>query len=198
MNFYTSDIHFGDTPTFEEMLRPFKSVRDFDKFMIKQINKQAKAGDTIYVIGDMVDCDGPEFEQWRKTIYYVKKIKAQVVLIIGNNEDKIVKYFFKNNFNKFKQFCLDIGYKDVKKSAYTIIGNTKFYMVHKPSQCKKDMMNLFGHVHNAGGLYYPFGINVGCDLNYLRLYSEKDIEHIIKDRWPYWVNDPEQIVNLKK
>lgn len=191
MNFYTSDIHFSDETTIKVEQRPFKSVRIFDKFILKQINKQARAGDTIYMIGDMLDCDGEGFDSWKKAINYVKKIKADVVLIIGNNEERIIKYYFDNNFKKFKDFCLKLGYKDVVKGTYIKIDNKKFYLAHKPSDCKKNMLNLFGHVHRQGGLYYPFGINVSCDLNFFRLYSEDDIKYILHRLFPHWENDPE-------
>ena len=191
MNYFTSDLHLGDDVTIQVERRPFSSARVFDKFIINQINKQAKADDTIYVIGDMMDCDGLGFELWRKTIHYVKKINAKVVLIIGNNEERIVRHYFENDFNKFRELCLGLGYKDVVKNATLKIANKKFYLTHKPSECKKDMLNLFGHVHRQGGLYYPFGINVSCDLNFFRLYSEEDIKYMLARLWPHWKNDPE-------
>ena len=197
MNYFISDTHFADEKTFEIERRPFKSVQVFDKFMLKQFNKQAKKGDTIYVVGDMLDCDGLGSESWKKAIHYVKKIKAQVVLVMGNNEDRIVKYYFNNNFKKFKEYCLSLGYKDVVKNAYVTIGKQKLYLAHKPSQCKKNMMNLFGHVHRDGGLYYPFGLNVSCDLNFFRLYSEDDIMLFFEKAFPYWQNDIELQIKFK-
>ena len=104
MKFFTSDLHFGDDKTLKVDNRPFKNSKDFDKFIIKLWNKQAKKSDVIYVIGDFIDCDGEGHNSWEKTIKYVKKINAKVVLIMGNNEERVVKYFFGGNFDEFKNY----------------------------------------------------------------------------------------------
>ena len=51
MIYFTSDIHFDDLDTLVNDNRPFKSTKQFDKYIIKTFNKQAKKEDTIYVIG---------------------------------------------------------------------------------------------------------------------------------------------------
>ena len=43
---------------------------------------------------------------------------------MGNNEDRVVKYFFNNDFDKFKEFCLSVGFKDVY-SAKNILNDLK-------------------------------------------------------------------------
>ena len=72
--------------------RPFKGKEEFDKFIVDLWNKQAKKGDTIYVVGDLIDCKGADDNSWQESILYVKKVKADIVLITGNNEDRVVKY----------------------------------------------------------------------------------------------------------
>lgn len=67
--------------------------------------------------------------------------------------------------------------------------NQKFYLIHKPKQHKENVLNLFGHSHRAIGLYKPFGFNIGCDLNHFRLYSEKDIQHLLNMKEKYWDKD---------
>ncbi len=107
MYYFTSDAHFDDKKTLEYEFRPFRNPRQFDRYVIKTWNKQAKKGDIIFVVGDFVDCDGLGFDSWRKSLGYVKKIKADVVLIMGNNEDRVVKFYFDNDFNKFRDYCLE-------------------------------------------------------------------------------------------
>ena len=189
MIFFTSDAHFLDYDTIVNDNRPFKLVKECDNFLIKTWNKQAGKNDTIYFIGDFVNCDGENSTSWQKSINYVKRIKAQVVLIIGNNEQRVIKYFFNDNFNLFKQFCIDVGFKDVLTSCEIDVENYHFNLVHKPKDCKKGMLNLFGHMHRSGGLYKPFGFNIGCDLNFFRLYSQKDILHLIYMKNTYWDKD---------
>ena len=73
MRFFTSDTHFNDYETLLIDDRPFSSAEEFDNFVINTWNTQAKKDDTIFVIGDFVDCDGEGFDSWKKSILYVKK-----------------------------------------------------------------------------------------------------------------------------
>lgn len=189
MYYFSSDTHFGDEQTLKVDCRPFKTVKQFDKFVIKTWNKQAKKGDTIFVVGDFVDCDGPNSEGWRESIKYVKKIKAQVVLILGNNEERIIKFFFDDNFEAFKKFAIETGFKDVVKNLEIEFKGKKFYLVHKPVDHKEGVINLFGHIHRSTGIYREFGFNVGCDLNHFRLYSEDDIFHLMDMKEKFWDKD---------
>lgn len=189
MYFFTSDTHFNDADTLIVDNRPFKSAKQFDKFVISTWNKQAKAGDTIFVIGDFVDCSGAESESWKKSIKYVQQIKADVVLIIGNNEERVIKNFFDNNFESFRSFCIDLGFKEVYKNTIIEVCNTKFFLTHKPKHKQNDMLNLFGHTHRSCGLYKPFGFNIGCDLNHFRLFDENDIKKFLKMKEMFWDKD---------
>ncbi len=186
MNYFTSDIHFNDQATIDSDLRPFKNTKQFDKFIIKTWNKQTTKNDTIYVIGDFIDCDGEQSEGWKKAIHYVKKIKAKIILILGNNEERVIKYFFDNNFDEFKKYCLSLGFQDVVKNMITKIKDKSFYLVHKPFDYNKDYLNLFGHVHASGGIYKPFGLNVGCDLYHFKLLSENDVMHLLAKKEKFW------------
>lgn len=58
--------------------------------------------------------------------------------------------------------------------------------MHKPKNHKEGVLNLFGYTHRSTGIYKPFGLNVGCDLNHFRLLSEKDVMHYIYMNNKYW------------
>lgn len=189
MLYFTSDIHFSDKDTLKNDNRPFKSTKQFDSYIIKLWNKQAKKGDTIFVIGDFIDCNGDGHDNWKKAIKYVKKIHADIVLITGNNEDRVIKYYFNNIFDDFKNYCLSLGFKEVHKSLIIDLCGHQFNLVHKPKNYKENTLNLFGHSHRAMGLYKPFGFNIGCDLNHFRLYSENDIKHLLTMKEKYWDKD---------
>lgn len=189
MLYFSSDIHFNNEDTLKKDNRPFKSIKEFDKEIIKIWNKQVKKDDVIYIVGDFVDCHGENDDSWKKSINYVKKIKAEVILIMGNNEDRVVKYFFNNNFESFKKYCIEVGFKDVFKDAIVKINDIDFYLIHKPKNYKEGMLNLFGHIHRSGGLYKPFGFNVDCDLNHFRLLDENDIMHLLYMKETYWDKD---------
>ena len=189
MNFFTSDLHFGSENTITFDNRPFKNCKHFEKHIIKQWNKTATSNDTIYVVGDLVDCHSQTDNSCLNKLRIAKKIKANVVLIWGNNEERIIKYFFNNSFEKFKKYCLECGFKDVFQNHIITIDKTKLYLVHKPKHHNPEMLNLFGHSHKAMGLYKSFGFNIGCDLNNYNLYNEQDILSLIQRKKQFWDKD---------
>lgn len=189
MYFFTSDTHFGDEEILKQDLRPFKNAKQFAKKLINTWNKQAKKDDVIYVIGDFIDCDGAGYDSWKKALLLVSKIKAKVVLIVGNNEQRVIKYYFDNNFESFKNYCLSIGFIDVLENTIIHMHGMDFFLTHKPLNYNPNYFNLFGHMHASGGLYKPFGINVGCDLSHFRLFSENDILHFVDKKAKYWDKD---------
>ena len=195
MFYFSSDVHFNDNNTLINDNRPFVSAKKFDKYVIRLWNKQVRKEDVIYFVGDFVDCDGEGHDSWKKSILYVKKIKAKVILVIGNNEERVIKHYFDNNFEKFRNYCVDAGFDDVYKDLDVEFNNRKFHLTHKAINYKKGVINLFGHSHRACGLYKPFGFNIGCDLNHFKLYSEKDIEFMIEMKKKYW--DKDRNLNMK-
>ena len=188
MIFFTSDIHFSDAETMLNDNRPFKNVRKFDKHIIKIWNKLMNKNDTLYVVGDLLDCNDTTEPVWQNCLGYFKKIKAKIVLIIGNNEQRIIDRYFNKSFNKFKEMCLSYGIYDVKKNEKLSFGGYKFYLTHEPVNYKEGYVNLVGHLHRSRGQWYSFGINVSCDLNYFRPYSTDDILFQLKQKEKYYKN----------
>jgi len=189
MNFFTSDIHFCDESTMRSDNRPFKNVNEYDKFIIKDFNKTAKKGDIIYVAGDLLDCDGPETDEWIKGLNLVKKINADIVLVIGNNEQRIIKHFFNGDFDAFVKCCKEHGIKDVHKSLDVEFGGKKFHLVHQIKDGDKRKINLFGHTHLCSGLYHPYGLCISTDLNHFRLFTEEIILGYLERKYKYWEPD---------
>ena len=189
MYYFTSDLHFGDETTMKVENRPFKSVKQMNRILIKNLNKVLTKNDILYVIGDFLDCDDETKTSWSDVSDLPKKIKAPVILIMGNNEERIVKYFFNNDFEAFRKYCIENGFKDVKQDDYIKMNGKDFYLVHKPTQYKKNYINLFGHVHREGGIWKPFGLNVATDLNHFRPYSQDDIFTLLDKKATFWDND---------
>lgn len=197
MYFFTSDIHFNDPEIIKMERRPFRTCEEFNRFVIELWNKQAGKGDTIFVIGDFLDCDNADSSLWKTSIDYPKHLEADVVLITGNNEERVIKNFFDGDFEKFREECLNNGFKDVKSSDDICFGGHEFHLVHKPMHYKAGVLNLFGHSHRAGGLYMPFGFNIGCDLHHFHLVSEDDILYYIETKHQYWDNDPNLLLRFE-
>lgn len=189
MNFFTSDIHLGSEDIIYADSRPFKSTKAFNRYLVKNWNKQAKKHDVIYVVGDLFDYHHQPNYNWQDGFKITKKIKADIVLIVGNNEQRIIKKFFNNNFESFKNFCKENGIKDVYNNLTLTICNQQFYLTHKPIDHSQNMLTLFGHCHKGIGLYKSFGFNIGYDLNNFRLHSENDIQHLLHKKDMYWDKD---------
>jgi len=189
MKYFTSDLHFGSDETIKFDNRPFKNSKHFERFVIKNWNKDTNINDEIYVVGDFIDCHSQTDNSCVDRLLLAKKVKAKIILIIGNNEKRIIKYYFNNSFDKFREYCLSCGFYDVKFDDIIKINKTEFYLTHKPKNHRKEMMNLFGHSHKAMGLYKSFGFNIGCDLNNYKLYSENDILNLLQKKINFWDKD---------
>ena len=189
MLYFTSDLHFGSDNTIKFDNRPFKHSKQFINKTIKTWNKTITKEDTLYVIGDFIDYHEDTKDRWKESLNLIKKVRTNVILIIGNNEKRVIKLYFDDNFEKFKEYCISIGFKNVFESANITIGNIPFHVVHKPKDRKEDTLNLFGHSHRAMGLYKPYGFNIGCDLNNYQPFSESDIKKLLYKKEVYWDND---------
>ena len=196
MEFFTADTHFGHVSTLIDDHRPFKNIKAYDKYVIKEWNRTAKKGDTIYVIGDMVSCPsvaGQKDLDWQHGFNYIQRINARVVLILGNNEERIIHYFFNDKFKDFKAYCLEKGIAEVHRNLVVNAYGKKFFLTHQIKDGNPKYINLFGHTHLCSGLYHPLGLCVSTDLNHFRLYDKDTILGYLGRKKDYW--DPDDNTN---
>lgn len=176
-NFFTADTHFSfkeDVVIFREF-RPFNTLEEMNEKIIEIWNSQVSKDDTIYCLGDFVNYNWNDME-YEKTFSLVKKINAKVVLILGNNEERILGNDFGGDFEKFRNYLINLGFFDViKHDLKLMIGSYEYFLTHKPCDCDKSSeYNLFGHIHKSA-LVKRYGFNVGVDNHYFKLFSENDI-----------------------
>ena len=180
--FFTADTHFGlfdYEGCVQRDFRPFKTIEDMNNFIIKLWNNQVNKNDIIYHIGDFVNYNHKDNLSYEVCFDYVKKINAKVILILGNNEKRLLEQKFNNDFDSFKSYLLNKGFYDVVKDGLELelLGN-KLYLTHQPKDHKSGVINLFGHIHGCG-FVKRYGFNVGVDNHYLSLFSEDEIERLI-------------------
>ncbi len=193
-NWYTADSHFGadSNDIIERENRPFKSMSEYTEEQVRIWNKQATSDDVIYAIGDF--CNYNSFEKdYKSGLAVSAKINAQVILVIGTQEQRVIRDHFEGDFEKFRSFCLNepsFKFKDVVKNTYIDIRGEKFFLVHDPIDHDRNCLNLFGHTHRAGGLYRPFGFNVGVDLNHFELFGDDDIMYMLDQKVHFNDQDP--------
>lgn len=195
-NWYTADTHFGNDS--KQVLirdnRPYKDITEYTEDQVRIWNEQASESDTIYVLGDFCNYfEGLETD-YMSGLAVSAKIRANIVLITGNNEERVIDKFFDGDLEKFRSFCLNepsLKFADVKKNDYVTIEGRRFFLTHKPTDHADDCLTLFGHVHRGVGLYRPYGFNVGVDLNHFRLFGDPDIKMLLKQKKDYWDKDPD-------
>lgn len=187
--FFTSDTHFGADGIIEREHRPFKNAEEYKIKQIEIWNIQADENDIIKHLGDWVSFNDKEIDSWKDGFISVKNVKAQVDLILGNNEYRIIDKVYSGNKQKFIEELQNIGFRNILDNEVVQLRNRKVYLVNKPSQYNKDYLTLFGHTHRSTGLYKPFGFNMCTDLNYFRLYTEEDIEWLEEQAEKFWRAD---------
>lgn len=196
-NWYTADTHFGtdSKAILVRDSRPYKNITEYTEDQVRIWNEQATEDDTIYVIGDFCNyCNKEKEVDYMSGLAVSSRIRAHVILITGNNEDRVIANHFDGDFDKFREFCLNepaFKFDDVKKNDYVTIDGRKFFLTHKPSDHADDCMTLFGHVHRGIGLWRPYGFNVGVDINHFRLFGDSDIKFLLEQKRNFWDSDPD-------
>ena len=188
MLYFTADSHFSDSKILTRERRDFEDVGLMNMYIIDTWNKQVLSDEDphIYHLGDFISYNATNTDTWFN-LHLVQEIKAPVTLIIGNNERRLIKKEFNGNFDAFRLFCkTSCGFQDVLTEAFINIGELPVHLCHYPHKCVLNMVNLFGHLHSGGGIYRPYGFNIGLDTNHYRMFSEDDIMRLYSDARNFW------------
>lgn len=155
--FFTSDTHFGSERAMTLSRRPFTSAKEMDAALILNWNNKVASDDVVYHLGDFGNLD----------IY--PYLHGKIHLILGNYETDAMQE------NPALQAELQKCFVSVlPHTTLTLKDNAPVYLTHKPSECKKDMFNLFGHIHGLRKVSQN-GLNVGVDANHFAPLSEDDV-----------------------
>lgn len=180
---FTSDIHFCHKNVIDYCSRPFKSVDEMNKALVRRWNAMVKSQDTVYCLGDF----SMNANRMRD---FAPLLNGQKFLIPGNHDEvfwggkKLQKYLDagwtvlpKHNRRFVGPFVVQMAhmpYGDEEAKKY----DTR-YFEYRPQKGNEDML-LHGHQH-CKYLKNNDRIDVGIDTNF-RLYSEADIIKLIKDK----------------
>lgn len=149
---FTSDTHFGGQRTLELSKRPFKSIKEMNDTIVKNWNRVVGEEDTVIHLGDF------------GTYQVVEKLNGNILLLCGNYEYTDIERH--KSFEEYRDRLLKLGFWDVLQHK-TITVNDKSHNItipvtHCPSDCRKDIFNLFGHIHKLC-MVKRYGLNVGVD-----------------------------------
>lgn len=161
--FYTSDTHFGSERTLKFSSRPYKNTQEMDNDFIRKWNSKISSNDIVYHLGDFGNFD------------IVDKLNGKIVLVLGNYEKKDMTENFNGNFESYKKMLIEKGFSNVIENGICVdLDSEKVYLTHEPLDCKNDMFNLFGHIHEKC-MCKKFGLNVGIDCLNFAPFSENEV-----------------------
>lgn len=129
MVYFIADTHFGHSKIIEYEHRPFCSVLEMDRSIIKLWNQSVKPNDIIFILGDLT------FHNFEDTKNIVSKLHGKKILIRGNHDKQREAFYLNSGIHKVYDF--------------PIIYNDFWMLSHKPMYTNSNMpyANIFGHVH---------------------------------------------------
>lgn len=155
--FFTSDTHFSSERAMKLSRRPFASVKEMNDALILNWNNVVASDDLVYHLGDFGDLSVRPY------------LHGKIHLVLGNYETDGLK----DNpslQNEFEKYFISVE----RHVTLSLKNGDNVYLTHKPSECQKDMFNLFGHVHGLKKVSLN-GLNVGVDCNHFSPISEDDV-----------------------
>lgn len=171
--FFTSDWHAGEVaaPENHSYCRPRPTSVMIEEWL-KECHKRLTPDDELWFVGDL------GLRLTDLTVYQRLPV-CRKILVLGDKEYNSIHFTMQEFAKKETQLCL---FDEVHtRSVYTQIGDTTFFVAHKPEDCMdENKPAICGHVHgiwrtqkmNNG---HPI-INVGIDA-WGQLVSEELIMH---------------------
>ena len=135
--FFTSDYHLGHFNIIRYCNRPFKTLYQMNKEIIRRHNERVKPDDTVFFLGDFCfknTAGGKKGEGILVTAKeWKQKLNGKFIFIRGNHD--------RNNTCKTPIESIIIKY-----------GGHKINLTHNPFNANKKLINFVGHVHIKGQL----------------------------------------------
>lgn len=143
MNLYISDLHFGHRAVIDFEPRPFLDVDEMDRVLIQLWNSRVTKNDQIYVLGDFA------FHNEKPYSWYLKQLKGQKHLIIGNHDTKLLK-----DDEAMSYFVT------VDKMRHVSDSGKELCLCHFPlaewNGFHRGAIHIYGHIHNRQDATYHY------------------------------------------
>jgi len=147
--FFISDTHVNDDRKYKIAQTIFNNIDELNSEFVKRWNSVVNGKDIVYHLGDFGDYG------------FIKKLNGKVILICGNYEKSDMRKTGET-FSQFKSRLIKLGFSDVKLNGIWLdekVFGMPIFLTHKPTTCKKEAINLYGHVHSLKPVMKN-GINV--------------------------------------
>lgn len=125
---FISDTHFSHTNIIRYTGRPFETVEEMNRCLIKNWNDCIDADDQVFFLGDFGLGDVDHLHS------ICSQLKGHKICIRGNHD---------RNANHMMR----VGFSIVLESAFLKIGQHTVELIHVPSNEKPAHFQLHGHVH---------------------------------------------------
>lgn len=182
MDYFMADLHLGGIDQMLTYLRPFDKVQDMNDTILSNIHNTVDKGEKLRIVGDLFNYTKDDHTSWKETMKLVK-FPFETELVMGNNERKLLQEEFSGDMERFTDAMLNAGFsKVIPNPDFVTLHGVEFCTAHRPQDCSKTCLNIYGHVHFAGR-YSELGINVAADANQFIPVSDfvigETIQHVI-------------------
>lgn len=124
-----ADLHLGHAKIMEYEERPFATLEEVDRTIIKNWNNTVSKYDKVFVLGDV------SFYHKERLMEIVKQLNGHKILVKGNHDKKSNDYW------------LECGFKEVSKYPI-VLPELNVIMSHEPLESVGGFFNYHGHVHS--------------------------------------------------
>lgn len=140
--FLVADLHFNHSRIIGYCRRPYRSVSEMNRDLVRRWNSVVGEGDTVYCLGDFCMRGDP--------LPFIRALNGRKVFIRGNHDTPFLK---------------------ARHHSVLSYGGIDFYLVHDPTTVPVSWNGwvIHGHTHNNRMDAYPFingttrTINVSCE-----------------------------------
>jgi len=166
MFFYTADEHFGHRNIIQYCDRPFSSVEEMDREIIRRHNEVVKDGDTVIHAGDL----GLASSIPRVYKDYISKLNGKHIFLRGSHDAWMKRGNGKSYFH-------EIFERKVNGTVIVVC----HYAMRTWAASHYNSIHLYGHSH---GKLDPIGKSwdIGVDNNDFYPISEERIFQIMEER----------------
>ena len=176
---FTSDTHFGHEEIIRFTGRPFASVEEMDRELIRRWNKTVPEDGIVFHLGDFAFGGAGVWND------LLDCLNGQIYLILGNHDMKNLRAGFMQRF------------VHVAQQMTIRVGEQGIVLNHNPFLCYggsyRDVWQLFGHVHSGPNsttgkdlprlnMLFPRQYDVGVDNNDFRPVSFFQVKRIIENQ----------------
>ncbi len=172
MNFYISDMHWGQEDTIAYDQRPFKNAAECYLFMREQWNQTVTPADHVYIIGDCLSAQVDNIGD------YLEGLNGHLHLVIGNHDTHLV-----NHKDAYKYFDHMEQILEITDGEHIVV------MCHYPMACwlhknNEKCIHVFGHLHKNAAADVQYinrsgtACNAGCMINH---YKPVTIQELLEN-----------------